>query len=122
MLSHWLESVKTNNSNMYDSLCNPISKESIANDIISGKFFTPDQGSNNFKGNDIPPHLQEQQLTICLINQINIYRDLLGEISYQNQLLSQSIGLNHQNQWSQMNFSSPDYSPHFLQQPSPKPE
>jgi hypothetical protein len=37
------------------------------------------------------PQLQEQQSMLCLMQQINLYRELLSQVTYQNQLLGSNV-------------------------------
>lgn len=39
--------------------------------------------------------MQEQQSMICLLQQINLYRELLAQVTYQNQLLGRNMGPGH---------------------------
>lgn len=40
------------------------------------------------------PQLQEQQSMVCLLQQINLYRELLAQVTYQNQLLGSNVSSN----------------------------
>lgn len=42
--------------------------------------------------NRLNPQLQEQQSMLCLMQQINLYRELLTQVTYQNQLLGRNLG------------------------------
>ena len=39
----------------------------------------------------LSPQLQEQQSMLCLLQQINLYRELLTQVTYQNQLLGRNL-------------------------------
>ena len=72
--------------------------------------------------NRLSPQLQEQQSMLCLLQQINLYRELLTQVTYQNQLLGRNLGsgqmmqenikmneeMNQNPQQTQRNFNSRD--------------
>ena len=59
-----------------------------------------------------PLQSEDQQSIVCLVQQIGLYKELLAQISYQNQLLARDINfkqqgnMNHQLQSSPMNMNN----------------
>ena len=39
----------------------------------------------------LSPQLHEQQSMLCILQQINLYRELLTQVTYQNQLLGRNL-------------------------------
>jgi hypothetical protein len=57
----------------------------------------------------IPLQNEEQQSIICLIQQTALYKELLSQVSYQNQLLSRDISIKRQNAaMNQLQYSNGD--------------
>lgn len=57
--------------------------------------------------NKIPLQNEEQQSIICLIQQINLYKELLAQVNYQNQLLTRDITYRQQNAMSMNQMRNP---------------
>ena len=47
------------------------------------------------------PASEDQQSIVCLIQQVNLYKELLSQVTYQNKLLTRDISFKHQNPMSQ---------------------
>lgn len=101
MLSNWLNNVKNNNVNLYDSLTGNNVTEHLLNQSGFGNR-TGQQNSEN-------PYQMNEQLQ-CLMQQVNLYRELLAQITYQNALLGgrtypqSGSGQSNQQQPAPMNY------------------
>ena len=51
----------------------------------------------------MPLQNEEQQSMLCLIQQIGLYKELLAQVNYQNQLLTRDITMKQQQQQQQNN-------------------
>lgn len=91
LLSNWLNSVKANNLNLYESMKN---SGSTSKQDEEQKKLMESKGAGD-PLNDmsrVPPQVQEQQSMMCLLQQISLYRELLAQVTYQNQLLGRNLG------------------------------
>ncbi len=83
MLSSWLNNVKNNNVNLYDSMTGNNVSEHLLNQNAMDRF---SNNNRNEQRNAENPYQFNEQLQ-CLMQQVNLYRELLAQITYQNALL-----------------------------------
>ena len=90
VLSNWLNSVKSNNMNLYESMKggNKPEDDPIRNNNIDFNNLNDSMGDMG----RLSPQMQEQQSMLCLLQQINLYRELLAQVTYQNQILGRNVG------------------------------
>lgn len=89
-LNSWLSTVKNNNSNLFEGM-NPPMSESMG----------PKNSSDRYQADQLQKMMEQgrmnsnedQQSVMCLMQQIELYKELLAQVTYQNQLLSRDIGI-----------------------------
>lgn len=109
MLSNWLTNVKNNNVNLYDSLTGNNVTEHMLNQNGLNRF-----GNQNDQRNPENPYQVNEQLQ-CLMQQVNLYRELLAQITYQNALLGgRTYPQSGSGQSSQQQQPTMNYPPEML--------
>lgn len=100
-LSNWLGSVKANNS-LYDEVMGKPLAEQIAQKNNLERYIQAEQQQKMMEIGRLPMQNEEQQSIMCLIQQIGLYKELLSQVTYQNQILSRNINFKQQGNYSAM--------------------
>lgn len=91
MLSNWLGSVKSNNNSLYDGMMNHSLVDQLMHKNNIERYIQAEQQQKMMEMGRMPLQNEEQQSIVCLIQQIGLYKELLSQVTYQNQLLSRDI-------------------------------
>jgi hypothetical protein len=91
MLSNWLGSVKSNNNSLYDGMINHSLVDQLMHKNNLERYLQAEQQQKMIEMGRLPLQNEEQQSIVCLIQQIGLYKELLSQVTYQNQLLSRDI-------------------------------
>jgi hypothetical protein len=91
MLSNWLGSVKSNNNSLYDGMINHSLVDQLMHKNNLERYIQAEQQQKMMEMGRLPLQNEEQQSIVCLIQQIGLYKELLSQVTYQNQLLSRDI-------------------------------
>ena len=114
MLSNWLGSVKSNNNSLYDGMINHSIVDQLMHKNNLERYIQAEQQQKMMEMGRLPLQNEEQQSIVCLIQQIGLYKELLSQVTYQNQLLSRDI--TYKQQQSAMNSLSQLKYPNDLNQ------
>lgn len=110
MLSNWLGSVKSNNNSLYDGMMNNSIVDQLVHKTNIERYMQAEQQQKMMEMGRLPLQNEEQQSIVCLIQQIGLYKELLSQVTYQNQLLSRDITYKQQqnamNSLSQLKYPS----------------
>ena len=91
-LSNYLSTVKNNNNGLYDGMINPSMNDQLMHKNNIDRANQNDQHQKMLEMmNRQPLQNDDQQSILCLVQQVSLYKELLAQISYQNQLLTRDI-------------------------------
>ena len=98
MLGNWLATIKTNNNSLYENISGASLTDQMIHKNNLERYFQAEQQQRMLEmGRGMPMQTEEQQSIISLMQQIGLYKELLSQVSYQNQLLSRDISARQPN-------------------------
>lgn len=97
MLTNWLGSVKNNNNSLFENMCNNTMTDQLIHKNNMDRLMQVDQQQKILEMNKMPLQSEEQQSIVSLIQQIGLYKELLSQVTYQNQLLTRDISFKQVN-------------------------
>jgi len=100
-LSNLLGSVKANNS-LYDEVMGQPLADQLAQKNNLERYIQAEQQQKMMEIGRLPLQNEEQQSIMCLIQQIGLYKELLSQVTYQNQILSRDINFKQQGNYNTM--------------------
>lgn len=92
-LSSYLNTVKGNNTTMYEGMMNPSVSDQMLQKNNLERYMQSDQQQKMLEMGRMPIQNEEQQSIVCLLQQVGLYKELLAQITYQNQMLSRDMTL-----------------------------
>ena len=98
MLGNWLATIKTNNNSLYENMNGASLTDQMIHKNNLERYFQAEQQQRMLEiSRGMPMQTEEQQSIISLMQQIGLYKELLSQVSYQNQLLSRDISARQPN-------------------------
>jgi hypothetical protein len=94
-MSNWLSSIRSNNGNLFENM-----QQSLPDQLLHkanlDRYMQSEQQQKLLDMARSPLPSDDPNSVVCLIQQINLYKELLSQVTYQNQLLSRDIQLKQQ--------------------------
>lgn len=100
-VSNWLNHLKSNNGSLFDRMPNQNIPDQLLHKSTMERFMQNEQDQKMLELGRLPPPNDDQQSIVCLIQQVNLYKELLSQVTYQNQLLTRDITFKQQQQQMQ---------------------
>ena len=98
MLGNWLGTIKSNNNSLFENMNGMSLGDQINHKSNLERYLQAEQQQKMLEmGRGMPMQTEEQQSIISLMQQIGLYKELLSQVSYQNQLLSRDISARQPN-------------------------
>ena len=100
MLNGWLSNIKNSNMNLYENMVGQMQQQQSNTSQHSQQ---SQQNNNQNAQMSQNTNFQDPQNIVALLQQINLYKEILAQVSYQNQLLGRNISGGQNNQQGQQN-------------------
>ena len=91
-LNGWLSTVKNNNNGLFEGMNQSLSDQMNHKNNMD-RYVQNEQLQKMMDQGRMNPQNEDQPSLLCLMQQIELYKELLAQVTYQNQLLSRDISI-----------------------------